>query len=103
MKKLIAVFVLSLMSMSVSFAGENPKLFKEIKRKLTLDLSKIDLSKEKSVTVEFKIVNQEIEILKISGSEELQEIMVKELEEMFIKSDSECDTIHQYKFSFSNE
>ena len=103
MKKLIAVFVLSLMSMSLSFAGENPKLFKEIKRKLTLDLSKIDLSQEKSVTVEFIIVDQEIEILKISGSEELQEIMVKELEEMFIKSDSECDEIHQYKFSFKSE
>ena len=33
MKKLVAAVVLSLMTMSVSFAGENPKLLKEIKRK----------------------------------------------------------------------
>ena len=105
MKKLVTAIVLSLMTMSVSFAGENPKLLKEIKRKLTLDLSKVDLknSKENFVIVQFRVVGQEIEIIKTEGSQELQEMMIEELGDMFIKSDSECDEVHTYKFTFEDE
>ena len=105
MRKLVAAVVLSLMTMSISFAGENPKLLKEIKRKLTIDFSKVNLknSKEDFVIVQFRIVDQEVEIIKTEGSQELQEIMVQELEDMFIKSDSDSNEVHQYKFTFSNE
>lgn len=91
--------------MSVSFAGENPKLLKEIKRKLTIDFSKVDLKNNQDdyVIVQFRIVDQEVEIIDTAGSKKLQEIMIQELEEMFIISDSECDEVHSYKFSFVNE
>lgn len=105
MKKVVAAIVLSLMTMSASFAGENPKLLKEIKRKLTIDFSKVDLksSKENFVTVQFRIVENEVEIIETSGSEELQVVMIEELEDMFIKSDSDCNEVHQYTFRFENE
>ena len=45
MKKAVVAIVLGLMTMSTSFAGENPKLLKEIKRKLKIDFSKVDLKK----------------------------------------------------------
>jgi hypothetical protein len=44
MRKLIAAIVLSLITVSASFAGENPKLWKEINRKLKVDVkSPIDI------------------------------------------------------------
>lgn len=105
MRKLVATVVLSLMTMSLSFAGENPKLLKEIKRKLTIDFSKVDLksSKENYVIVKFKVVDQEIAIIETTGSKELQKIMISELEQMFIKADSNWNEVHEYKFTFSNE
>ncbi len=105
MKKLVTVFVLSLMTMSVSFAGKNPKLFKEIKRKLTIDLSKVNLddNKDNYVVVRFRIINQEISIIETKGSKELEILMINELEKMFIKADSNPSVIHTYKFKFEKE
>ncbi|MFT6500292.1 MAG: hypothetical protein ACJASQ_000399 [Crocinitomicaceae bacterium] len=105
MKKLVAAVVLSLMTMSVSFAGENPKLLKEIKRKLTIDFSKVDLddNQENYVVVRFRIINQEVSIIETKGSKELEILMIDELQQMFIKSDSDSNVIHTYKFNFENE
>ena len=91
------------MASSISFAGENPKLFKEIQRKIKIDLSKVDLSKEKSVIVEFRIVEQRIEIINASGSNELREVMLRKLENMLITSDADCNETHYYKFTFMRE
>lgn len=105
MKKLVAAVVLSLMTMSVSFAGENPKLLKEIKRKLTIDFSKVDLddNQDNFVVVRFRIINQEVSIIETEGSKELEILMIDELQQMFIKSDSDSSVIHTYKFNFENE
>lgn len=105
MKKLVAIIILSFVSISASFAGENPKLFKEINRKLKVDVSKVDLSNSAKnfVIVKFRIVNQEIEILGTEGSDELRALIVAELEEMFITSDADCEKVYRYKFNFKNE
>ena len=105
MKKLVAVIALSLVSISASFAGDNPQLFKEINRKLKVDISKVDLSNSSKnfVIVKFRIVNGEIEILGAEGSDELRAMIVAELEEMFITSSADCDKIYRYKFNFQQE
>lgn len=105
MKKLIAAIVLSLITVSVSFAGENPKLWKEINRKLKVDVSQVSLSKvhKNYVVVKFRIVEGEVEILGSLGSEELRALIVNKLEEMDIVSKSDESKIYRYKFNFRAE
>lgn len=106
MKKVAVAFIVALLTFSNSFAGENPKLLKEIKRKITLDLSKIKLeqSKENFVLVQFRVKNGEIDVINVEGTEEkLTELMLCELEEMFINTKTDPHTIHQFKFTFTKE
>ncbi|GAB5416201.1 MAG: hypothetical protein Crog4KO_12150 [Crocinitomicaceae bacterium] len=106
MKKVVLAFIVALLAASTSFAGENPKLVKEIQRKIKVDLSGIkwEKSKEHFVTVRFRIVNKEVEVLSVKGSKrELTDLMLKELEEMFITSDADPKEIHHFKFNFSQE
>lgn len=106
MKKVVVAFIVALLTTSASFAGENPKLIKEIQRKIKVDLSNINLerSKEHYVTIRFRVVNKEVEILSLRGSKkELTDMMLKELEEMFIISSSDPEKVYQFKFNFSQE
>lgn len=105
MKKLLAILVLSLISVSASFAGENPKLFKEINRKLKLDVSQVKLSKvhKNYVVVKFKIVDGEVEILGAVGSTELRQMIVDKLEAMDIDSEAKESKVYRYKFNFKAE
>jgi hypothetical protein len=105
MRKLIAAIVLSLITISTSFAGENPQLWKEINRKLKVDVSHMSLSKvhKNYVVVKFKIVDGEIEIMGSLGSEELRTMIVDKLEDMDIVSKSDESKIYRYKFSFRAE
>lgn len=106
MKKIIVALLIAILPIGVSFAGENPKLLKEIQRKITLDLSGINLekSKENFVIVQFRIVEGSIDIIDMKGSgEELTELMLCELEEMFINTETDSKTIYQYKFTFEKE
>ncbi|MCR9173714.1 MAG: hypothetical protein NXI10_14525 [bacterium] len=106
MKKLIVALVVGFLTMSSSFAGENPKLMKEIQRKVKVDLSGIQLERSKKhyVIVKFKIVNQEIEILNVKGSKkELTDLMMQELEEMFITSNADPNETYHFKFNFTQE
>ena len=106
MKKFIVALVVGLLSISSSFAGENPKLMKEIQIKVKVDLSGIQLEKSKKhyVIVKFMIVHNEIAVLNVKGSQkELSELMMAELKEMFINSDVDPNKVHHFKFSFSQE
>lgn len=106
MKKVVVLFVVALLTASASFAGENPKLVKEIQRKIKIDLSGISLEKTKDhfVSVRFRIVDKDVEILSVKGSKrELTDLMLKELEEMFITSDADPKKVYQFKFNFSQE
>ena len=106
MKKVALALFVAFVSVSSTFAGENPKLLKEIQRKITIDLSGIHLekSKEHFVSVRFRVVDQEIEIVNLKGSErKLTDLMLCELEEMFINADANPDKIYQFKFRFSQE
>lgn len=106
MKKVVVALFVGFLSISSSFAGETPKLIKEIQRKIKVDLSGIQLekSKEHFVLVKFKIVGSEIEVLNVKGSKrELTDLMLEELEEMFITSDVDPKKVYQFKFNFSQE
>jgi len=105
MKKVVAIFVLSLVAVSTSFAGEDPKLFKEISRKLKLDASTLKLSQvhENYVVVKFKIVEGEVEILGAVGSEELRQLIIEKLESMDIKANADESKVYRYKFNFRAE
>jgi hypothetical protein len=106
MKTVLLATMMILFSFGISYAGENPKLLKEIKRKVFLDLSKVkfEKNKEEFVIVQFKVTNQQIEVINIQGSqEELTEMMIKKLEEMVIQSDAKDATTYQYKFKFEKE
>jgi hypothetical protein len=89
-----------------AYAENNPKLLKEIKRKIFLDLSKVDFSKSQKdfVIVKFKVTNHQIEIVDIEGSrDKLTKLMMKELKEMVIQTDAKSATTYQYKFNFEKE
>jgi hypothetical protein len=106
MKKFVVALLVAIVTTGGVFAGENPKLVKEIQRKVKVDLSKINLerSKDHFVSVRFKVVNQEIEVLSLRGSKrELTEIMMQELEEMFITTDADPNEVHHFKFRFTKE
>ena len=105
MKKLATIIALSLISISASFAGENPKLFREINRKLKVDVSQLNLSNahQNYVVVKFKIVNGEIEILDAVGSHELRQLIIQKLEEMDINASSDESKVYRYKFNFRSE
>lgn len=106
MKKLAVLFVVSILTSS-AFAGENPKkLFKEINRKMILDFSDIQLNQRNKdyVMVHFKIVDKEIEITKISGSQnDLKEMIESKLNDMLIRSDYDANKVYKYKFTFEEE
>ena len=106
MKTVLFALMITFFSFGTTYAGENPKLLKEIKRKVFLDLSSVKLEKNKVeyVVVKFRVTNQQIEVIEIEGSrEELTEMMIKELEEMVIRSDAEDAATYQYKFKFEKE
>ncbi len=105
MKKLAAVIVLIIITVSTSFAGENPKLWKEINRKLKVNVSQVSLSKvhQNYVVVKFRIVNGGVEILGAVGSEELRLMIVEKLEAMNIDSESNRNKVYRYKFNFRAE
>jgi hypothetical protein len=106
MKKLVVLFILSVFTMSTSFASGNPELFKEIKRKLRLDMSQVDLNDNKKdfVLVRFKIVDNEIKIKDIDGSNvELKEAMVQELYSIEIDSNYSEGKTYLYRFTFMKQ
>lgn len=105
MKKVIVFFAALFISVS-SFAGNGPTLAKEIRNKAFIDLSSIslDVFNRDFVSVKFKIVDGEIEILKINGSQDVLEERVQEkLESMQIDSDYEEDKVYVLKFKFEVE
>lgn len=103
MKKLIVLFVISLLTISSSFATKNPELIQEIERKVIVDLSGIQLNEHTQdyVMVNFKIIEDEIKILEISGTSlELKEIIIKELCEIEVDSNYNSDFTYRFKFTF---
>lgn len=103
--KTLAVITALILSAS-AFAGNNPKLVKEIRNKAIINLNMVDLNKEHKdfVAVRFKIVNGEIEILNIKGTQDVLEERVKErLESIRINSDYEENKKYVLKFNFEKE
>lgn len=106
MKKVMLVLVVLVLSSGMTFANKNPKLLKEIKRKVTLDLSKVQLKKDSKefVIVQFNVTNSKINIIDIEGSmDELTDLMMDELKEMVIQTDIIDNTTYTYKFNFEKE
>lgn len=106
MKKVVIALFVALLSTTATSAGEDPKLLKEIQRKVKVDLSgiKLEKSREHFVVVHFRIVDKEIEVLDVQGSKrELTDLMLQELEEMFITSNADPKKIYHFKFNFSQE
>ena len=106
MKKLVVAAAILFIAFGVSYAGENPKLLKEIKRKVFLDLTKFDFENttKEFVTVKFKVDNHNISIISIHGSrDDLTKMMMEELEEMAINTSAEEGKVYQYRFVFSKE
>lgn len=106
MKKVLLTALITLFIASVGFSNNEPKLLKEIKRKITLDISKVNLKKSKKefVIVKFSVTDGKINIIDISGSlEELTQLMMKELEEMMIRTEIKDAATYQFKFNFEKE
>ena len=102
--KIIAIFfALSLITMSNSFAGGNPDLVREIEKKVKIDLRKVELNDAKTdyVMVSFRIINDEIKVVEIGGStQELKEIVIKELYAIHVDSDYSPNKTYVYRFTF---
>ena len=87
-------------------AGNGPKLMKEIRNKSIINLNKVKLDKHNRdfVAVKFEIVNGEINILNIKGTQEVLEDRVKEkLESIRIASEYEENKKYVLKFKFEEE
>jgi hypothetical protein len=103
MKTIVSIFASILLSSSFSFAGENPVLAREIRTKLSVDLSRVDLNpwQKDFVKVSFHIVDGEIEILQIKGTlRELESLLQEELQKMHIESPYEEGVTYAYRFTF---
>jgi len=106
MKKLIIAFAAIILTSGFTFADGNPKLLKEIARKIKVDLSDLNLekSKEHFVIVQFRVLHGTVDLIDVqSTGQELTELMVCELEDMFINAKADPQTIYQYKFTFEKE
>ena len=77
MKKLLIAFVL--FASTTSFGGINPNLSKEIRNKTIINLRKIHLDKKGRdfVSVKFKIIDNEIHVLNINGSNSILKSRVR--------------------------
>lgn len=103
MKTIVSIFACILLSSSFTFAGENPVLAREIRTKLSVDLSRVDLNpwQKDFVKVSFHIVEGEIEILQLKGSmRELESMLEEELQKIHIESPYEEGKTYEYRFTF---
>ncbi|MFT5778506.1 MAG: hypothetical protein ACI837_001462 [Crocinitomicaceae bacterium] len=103
MKKIIVLFVTCILTFSASFAGGNPELSKELKDKIVVDLSNVDLNEyaPEFVEVQFEIFDGEIIIREINSTNcELQEILLTKMYSLHIDADYVEGQVYSYKFSF---
>ena len=103
MKTAISLFVFLVLSVHVTRASGNPDLVREIKAKINVDLSSIELNRYKQdyVTVSFRIIEGEIKILEIGGThKELKAIMIKELNQIHVDAPYENGKTYVYRFTF---
>lgn len=105
MKKGILVIGMMLMTIVSSFAAGNPTLSEEIKEKVIIDLSDVELNESKTdfVITHFKIIEGQIKLLGIEGSTEvLEQIIAEKLNGMEISA--ECaDCTYMYRFTFEKQ
>lgn len=86
---------------TTTFAAEAPTLAQELNKKVIVDLSDVDLTKENTnmVVTRFKVIDGCIEIIALEGtSEELKEVFRKKLQSL--KIESECKNCDTYVFHF---
>lgn len=103
MKKLAVLFVSCVLSISATFAGNNPEVSEEINQKVIVDLSDVELNQEAQdfVIVRLKIVNGAIVIQGVQGSTlELEKIILEKLNTIEIEADCDEDQLFAYKFTF---
>ena len=104
MKKLLVVFAIGLSSMSVSYALNYPTLSKEIKQKITDDISykHIDINNQSFLVVNFSIINGKIRVDKIKGSsnQKIRKYIINKLIHLSIESSYDTNKEYAYKFIF---
>lgn len=105
MRKLVVILGAVMLSLS-SFASTGPTLSKEISNKAVFDLSSIELDAQNRdfVAVKFRIIDGEIEILRMNGSQRiLIERVYEKLESMKIDANHQEGQQYVVKFSFEKE
>lgn len=103
MKTVLSLIVFLVLSVNVTLASGNPDLVREIKAKINIDLSSVELNRfnEDYVTVSFRIMEGEIKILEISGSHKvLKAMMIKELNQIHVDAPYEDGKTYVYRFTF---
>ena len=103
MKTIIALLSAIVFSTGTSFATGNPDLVHEIKSKIFVDLSTIDINEsgQDYVTVSFRIVDAEIKIMEIgSSNRELEKIIIRELNDIHVDSPYISGRTYVYRFTF---
>ncbi len=103
MKRVIVLLVACILTASASWAKGTPDLAQEIESKIFVDLSNIELNQYSPdyVMVSFRVMNDEIKIQEINGtSQELKDIIIKELYEIRVDSPYSEDKTYTYRFTF---
>lgn len=106
MKKTIVLLILSVLTLSATVHPKNNELVKELRRKVYVDLSNIELSNSTTdfVMVSFKIKEAGILIQEVSSSnEELENALIKKLYKLKIDSPYNQNQLYNYKFTFEAE
>ena len=106
MKKVVILIAMGLITIGSSFAGSDPVLIEEISQKVKINLSSITLDEYKKdfVQVKFKIYDGLIQIVNIKSSQiELMELIVKELDDIHVKTPYSESEIHNFNFTFEKK
>lgn len=101
----MSVLVAMLFMGITSFAGngEPGGLLKELKKKVSVDLNGMEINKTKKdyVIVSFRIVDGEIKILEVNGTNKyLKDKMIEKLCSLNVESTYDPSKTYNYKFTF---
>ena len=103
MKTKLVIAMMFLGFTSFAGNGEPGGLLKELKKKVFVDLNGVEINKSKKdyVIVSFRIVEGEIKILEVNGTNKyLKEKMIEKLCSLNVESTYDPGKTYNYKFTF---
>ncbi|MCH2233344.1 MAG: hypothetical protein MK078_03740 [Crocinitomicaceae bacterium] len=100
------LMALGLMVLTIGNAANNPSIIKEIEEKVKPNLDEFNFNQEHMdfVVVSFKVESQQVQVVEIMGSsDELIQIIGKELDMLCLDKIYPEDDVYNFKFIFDKQ